>query len=145
MTLSQYNPQCIFYCDPIKNSIMNDGNFIRIIYANHLITLNGIILQLQVNLTGMIKYYNKYKYSIDISNAMLDQIRIIEMELLNRNHYCHHKKKQYNLYEHVSSRCIKTGDDYQTPLSQNVIFLIKISGIWETDTECGITYKFILL
>ena len=54
MTLSQYNPHCIFYCDPIKNSIMNDGNFIRIIYATQNITLNGIILQLQVN--------NDYQY-----------------------------------------------------------------------------------
>ena len=53
MTLPQYNPHCIFYCDPIKNSIMNDGNFIRIIYATQNITLNGIILQLQVNITGM--------------------------------------------------------------------------------------------
>ena len=145
MTLSQYNPSCIFYCDPIKNSIMNDGNFIRIIYANQHMTLNGIILQLNVNINGMSKYYNKYKYSIDISNTVLEQIRLIEYDLLNNNHYCHHKKKQYNLYEHVSSRCIKTGDDFHTVTSQNTVFLLKISGIWETETECGITYKFILL
>jgi hypothetical protein len=144
MTLSQYNPHCIFYCDPIKNSIMNDGNFIRIIYATQNITLNGIILQLQVNITGMSKYYNKYKYSIDISNVALEQIKTIEYDLLNKNHYCHHKKKQYNLYEHVSSRCIKTCDDYHST-SQNSMFLLKISGIWETESECGVTYKFILM
>ena len=32
----QYDDNCIYFCEPIKNNIMNEGNFIRILYTNSL-------------------------------------------------------------------------------------------------------------
>jgi hypothetical protein len=42
--IEQYDENNIFFCEPIKNNIMNEGNFIRIIYSTHNIVLNGIYL-----------------------------------------------------------------------------------------------------
>ena len=42
--LNQYDDNYVIFCDPIKNNIMNDGNFIRILYSANNFTLNGIYL-----------------------------------------------------------------------------------------------------
>ena len=31
-TIEQYNHDFVYFCEPIKNNIMSDGEFIRIIY-----------------------------------------------------------------------------------------------------------------
>ena len=42
-TISQYDDKSVFFCEPIKNNIMNDGNFIRILYSNQNIVLTLIV------------------------------------------------------------------------------------------------------
>ena len=42
-TIDQYDENYVFFCDPIKNNIMNNGNFIRILYSTSLFVLNGIL------------------------------------------------------------------------------------------------------
>ena len=44
----QYDDNCIYFCEPIKNNVMNDGNFIRILYANSIVTLNGIYILIKL-------------------------------------------------------------------------------------------------
>ena len=42
--LDQYNENYIYFCEPIKNNIMNEGTFIRILYSSPLLVLNGVYL-----------------------------------------------------------------------------------------------------
>jgi hypothetical protein len=58
--INQYENNYVFYCDPIKNNIMNDGYFIRLIYSTPCFVLNGISLLLQLNDIYFEKYYNKH-------------------------------------------------------------------------------------
>ena len=44
INMNQYDENNIFFCEPIKNNIMNDGTFIRIIYSTNNIVLNGIYI-----------------------------------------------------------------------------------------------------
>jgi beta-lactam-binding protein with PASTA domain len=44
--IDQYDESHVIFCEPIKNNVMNDGNFIRIIYSTHNVVLNGIYLLL---------------------------------------------------------------------------------------------------
>ena len=142
MNMTQYTQNCIFYCEPIKNSIMNDGNFIRIIYANEIITLNGIMMTMPFIITSVCKHYNKCKYAIEILPHELEQLKAIEMNILQNNHYCDNKTRQYNIYDNITSGYIRTFCDNQI-LNESTTISLKISGIWETETDCGITYKFI--
>ena len=34
-SINQYNEDNIYFCEPIKNNVMNEGKFIRILYSTH--------------------------------------------------------------------------------------------------------------
>ncbi len=139
--IEQYNDECIFFCEPIKNNVMNDGNFIRILYSTKNIILNGIYLQ--INLTDLIceKYYNKYRCEFNTTNHkdMIDGIKIIEENILKK--YKTNKIASHKIYEQIKSGYIKLFSDIGN--KTNCSFILKISGIWETQTNYGLTYKFV--
>ncbi len=139
--IEQYNDECIFFCEPIKNNVMNDGNFIRILYSTKNIILNGIYLQ--INLTDLIceKYYNKYRCEFNTTNHkdIIDGIKIIEENILKK--YKTNKIASHKIYEQIKSGYIKLFSDIGNKTSCS--FILKISGIWETQSNYGLTYKFI--
>ena len=143
--LDQYDENCVFFCDPIKNNIMNDGNFIRILYSNELFVLNGIYLIFSINLMSVEKYYNKYKITFDknANNDIIEQIRVIEENIIKK--ICiKNKTPQFKIYEQLKNGNIKIFFEPKDDIfgSSNT-FLLKISGIWDTDMSYGVTYKFI--
>ena len=141
--IEQYDENNIYYCDPIKNNVMNNSNFIRIIYSTPLFVLNGINLFLSFNDINVEKYYNKYKCSFNISahKDIIEYIRIIEANLLvNVNIMC--KIPQYKIYDQIKNGNIKIFSENIEKISNN-LFMLKISGIWETETHYGVTYKFL--
>ena len=74
--LEQYKEDHVYFLEPIKNNIMNNGKFIRIIYSTPLFTLNGIYISFNINNTSIDKYYNKYKCSFDTNqyNEFIDKL-----------------------------------------------------------------------
>jgi hypothetical protein len=137
--IEQYNEDYVYFCEPIKNNIMNNGNFIRIIYSNSLFTLNGIYLILNINFTSVDKYYNKYKFTFDCNShkELIANIRTIEEGLLKKINISN-KFQQLKIYEQIKHGNIKV---FSTNKKISNHFLLKIAGIWETDTEYGLTYK----
>jgi len=142
--ITQYNNDNIFYCDPIKNNIMNDGLFIRIIYSTSHFSLNGISLLIELNDFFCEKYYNKYKcvFNTTMHNELIEKIKIIEENIL-KNANLKKKIPQYKIYEQLKNGSFKIITDIHK--MTNNLFMLKISGIWENDTEYGLTYKFIKL
>lgn len=141
MNINQYNGNCIFFCEPIKNNVMSEGEFSRIIYASQHVTMNGIFLQIPFVVSSVSKYYSKYKYTIELTNE-LELIRALEVNILSKMNK-HNKIPQYNIYDHLSSGCVKIASEIPT-LDKSSVIILKMSGVWETETECGITYKFIV-
>ena len=138
LTISQYNENSIFFCDPIKNNVMLNGDFIRIIYSTKHVTLNSVYLKLPFIITGVSRYYNKCKYDIELTNEA-EKIKRIEEDILQKINTSG-KIPQYNIYDHLHKGCIKNVCDYKDNAK---MLILKISGIWETEDQCGITYKFI--
>jgi hypothetical protein len=140
-TIEQYDNKSLFFCEPIKNNIINDSNFIRILYSTPNITLNGIYLL--INLYDIVceKYYNKYKccFNIFSHKDMIDNLKIIEEDILKK--YKINKIPSYKIYEQFRCGCIKTF--LETENNEKCSFILKISGIWETQKNYGLTYKFI--
>ncbi len=143
-TLEQYDEDCIYFCDPIKNNIMNDGYFIRIIYSTPIFTLNGIYLSININHLTIEKYYNKFKCSFDVNfyKELIDRMQIIEDNIIKKINI-KGKIPQYKIYEQLKNGNIKIFSENIDKI--NNIFLLKIAGIWETDMYYGLTYKFIKL
>jgi hypothetical protein len=140
--IDQYNNNNVFYCDPIKNNIMNDGFFIRLIYSTPYFALNGITLLIQLNDVYCEKYYNKYKCIFNISShrEIIEQVKEIEEKLL-KNANIKGKIQQYKIYEQLRNGNIKIISDNMDRINNN-LFMLKISGIWENENQYGLTYKF---
>ena len=142
--LEQFNKECIYFCDPIKNNIMTEGMFIRILYSNELCVINGVYLLIYFQNVSVEKYYNKYKCNFDISlhKEIIDKVKLIEEDILKKINI-KNKTPSYKIYDQMRNGNIKIFSENIYNINNN--FLLKISGVWETDTHYGVTYKFINL
>ena len=139
--LNQYNIKNVFYSEPIKNNIITDSNFIRIIYSTSYICLNGITIHIPFININIEKYFNKYKciFNTTLNNELIEQLKNIEYDLLNM-YLIKNKIPQYKITEQVQNGIIHV---YSNNLKKNNLYILKISGIWFNDTTYGLTYKFI--
>ena len=115
LELDDFSPRNVFYGNPIKNNIITNGAFNYIHYTTHDYSLNIIYLHLPTE---------KGAFTAET----IQKVKRIEQELLNSS-----KTKQLKI-----TQCL-----YSQHIDGPVI--LKISGVWETDTACGVTFKIIHL
>ena len=121
LDINQVTYNNIFFYESVKNTIMNDSEFIRIIYSNNDIILNGIYIKIDIN-----KHENSNIVNI------IDQLEQSILKQYNPNKLQNNKLKDQLIYN-----INKISKDNEC------IYLLKISGIWETPYMIGLTYKFI--
>ena len=140
--LDQYDENNVYFCDPIKNNVICDGNFIRVLYSTHHRVLNGVYLLVQLNDIVLEKYYSKCKciFNVNTHYEVITNLKTIEENLL-RKLSLKNKQPQFKIFEQINNGIIKIFGDVQT--KQNNLFILKISGVWETSQHYGLTYKFI--
>lgn len=142
-TTEQFNINHIYVYNPVKNNIMEDSRFIRIIYSNAYFVLNAVYLAVDFNDSLTYEtYYNKFKYSFDINinKTLIHNLKTIEEGIIKKINL--KKKPKFQIYDQLSGGNLKLFGP--PPLSgHNKEFILKISGVWETDTHYGLTYKFI--
>ena len=144
-TLDQYNPTNLYFCDTIKNNVMPNGNFIRILYCMFNFTMNGIYLHIPFRNVEVEKYYQKHKFIFDKDehSDIVKKIIDIEKNILNRiQGNMDNKSPQFKVKEQVTNGCIKLHLPDLMFDTKNVSLVLKISGIWETEFNYGLTYKF---
>ena len=141
----------IFFLDIKENTIMN-GKFIKFIYSTEFITLNGLFLEFDIlNIDHKIyngKQFLFFKMDSEniiqlyerIENELLDLF--IELQISKNNKEIHKKNKIQTIYNQLKNGMIKYYN-YSDNLSNKPKYYMKISGIWETTTEIGLTYKII--
>ena len=97
---------------------------------------------MQLNDVYCEKYYNKYKciFNTTAHKDTIEKIKTIEEGLL-RNVNIRGKVPQYKIYEQLRNGNIKIISENGDKIN-NSLFMLKISGIWENDTQYGLTYKF---
>jgi hypothetical protein len=142
--LDQYDDGYIIFCEPIKNNVMNDGNFIRILYSTNNFTLNGVYLFITLKDVICEKYYNKYKciFNVNVHKELIEKIKLIEETILKKLEYVFYNKfPQCKIYEQFKNGFIKIFQEVQN--KSNISFILKISGVWEINSSFGLTYKFI--
>ena len=144
-SIDQYNYNNLYFCDTIKNNVMPNGNFIRILYCMHNFTMNGVYLHIPFTNVSHEKYYQKYKFMFDIHEHkdMIYKLVNIEKDILDRVNIDNPQKTpQYKVREQIVNGCIKLHLNDTSFNTDNVSLVLKISGIWETDVNYGLTYKF---
>lgn len=148
-TINNFDINNIYYLDPIKNTVIENSNFIRILYSNNLFTLNGLYLYTPLNKVNLIINNNKTKYNINIDDNfdIINFLKNLESNILN-NSIIKNKKPYYKLNEQLSNGYLKivnnSNDNSNTSkLYEEFRFILKISGIWESNIEYGLTYKIL--
>ena len=149
MNPNMFDINDVYYCKPIRNKIMNGGWFMRIIYSNDIVSINGIHLVFSISGKITEVYSNKYKFIFDgnyDTPRLINKIKEIENVILSN---CDFKDKTpcYKLRDQLEQNFFKffqstQGSKTHVKTNNPVSFSIKISGIWTTDTTYGITYKF---
>jgi hypothetical protein len=139
--IEQFNKNDIFFCEPIKNSVILNGNFIRIIYSNKLFVLNGIYLYIYFHNITIEKYFNKYRCTYDINNnvSLIKCLQQLEENILKKINILN-KRPTYKIFEMINNGNIKFFSENIDKIDNG--FLLKISGIWEDEFNYGVTYKF---
>ena len=132
--IDSYNKNYIFFGDSTKNTVITNGKFIRIIYSNEICSLNGLYILVPLS---NIKKINSNTCSINNNNLCIKNLCNIEKDILDKYHS--NKTKEYKLQEQLNKNIIKIFN-FKNNLKK---IIIKISGLWEDDNSCGLTYKFI--
>lgn len=144
-SLDQYNYNNLYFCDTIKNNVMPNGNFIRILYCMHNFTMNGVYLHIPFTNVHHEKYYQKYKFTFDtnLHKEVITKLVNIEKDILDRVKIdSSQKTAQYKVREQIVNGCIKLHLNNTSFNTDSVSLALKISGIWETEVNYGLTYKF---
>ena len=130
----------VYFYEPIKNSIIENSSFIRLIYSNELMAINGIYIKIDFDNVTKTNDFSKQKITININDnaKIINYIKSIESEILQKINI-QRKIKIYKISEQLMTGYIKHLIDNKYANS----FILKISGIWESENDYGLTFKFI--
>lgn len=147
--IENINTNHIIICDPIKNSVMQYSNFYKIVYSNELISLNGLYILFKLHNINQNKEKILFYYSDNKTH--IDKISDIENYILNLIYS--NKNKVYKISELLNNGFIKycyndssiNNINYNNNKYSNKSLILKISGLWETKENIGVTFKIILV
>ena len=140
----QYNIANIYFSEAIQNIIMENSSFIKLIYSNHNIMITGLFLLVGLKNTTKELYFKKIKITYDINANISTLIRLYEIETEILDKYNSNKKQKKIIYETLSCGSVKIFPNNDEDIVRgNNSFILKISGIWENETEYGLTYKLL--
>ena len=144
--IDDFNKDYIFLQEPVKNNIIDDSKFIRIIYSNNIFVINTVYIVFNLNIIQIENYFNKHKFVFNVkqNTKPINQLKYIEESILDKI-FINNKKPVFRLYEQINSGNLKLFKDNLKihKINNDNEFIIKISGIWENEYEYGITYKFV--
>ena len=144
MNIDDFKIEHSFFSSPVKNIVIEGSNFIKLIYSNSLTTFASVYIQVPIHILRVERYFNKLKYSFDpkafhnkkiiekifsIENAILEKINIID------------KKPILHLFDKLSRGIVSMNENSSTTPKKSIF--LKISGIWETSCNYGLTFKFV--
>ena len=128
----------IFLMEKVRNTVLENSDFTKIIYSNEFIGLNGIYLKVFFINFKIENFNNKTKYNLnnESNNIMIEKLCNIEKNILE--FYNKNLNHQYNLQKQLNNGI------YKCVINDNKLFVtLKISGICENQNSCGLTFKFI--
>ena len=151
LNFDSFNINNIYFVEYVKNNVKQNSYFSRIIYSTDYYALKNIYFKIHLGNTSFKEQYLKTIIYFNEKNCSLEQLYNVEREILNdfieyRNHYNSNNSNRlipnYNIQEQCKSGFIKVFKSDNIS-NNNTEILIKISGIWQTGNNIGVTFKFI--
>jgi hypothetical protein len=143
----------MFFLDTKTNIIM-DGNFTKIIYSDENFIMNGIYILFPIEHNGIEKIMNKtqirFNPFLQYNQLIINDFSKIEKKILEYYKQTHNCNCKISLLinRQMMIGFMKTNKEYGNNnkflINENKKksqYVLKISGIWETKDEIGLTYK----
>ena len=74
LSIDQFIPRCIYFGEPVQNTIMENSRFIKLIYSNELVIMNGLYFEIPLNISHKATYFRRNKYFFDMNNSISQRI-----------------------------------------------------------------------
>ena len=151
--INRVNIGGVFFLETKRNMIM-DGNFTKLLYSNEYFTMNGIYIVFPIVVTSIEKNINKTIMRLNPysqqNQQIIQEFSKLELRLLDyyKNTYRTRGKISNLLSKQLYSGNLKLykefgNNNYEINSDAIKRYIIKISGIWESNDEVGLTYKVI--
>lgn len=146
LNLYNYNPNDFYFLDP-KNNLIMDGIFTKMIYTSKHFTMNGVyfyfpIQYSYIEVNSSNKCFMYFDSEVVQNRAIIEVIRKLETQILLQYANFTNKRRQsyYGLYNQLLTKKLRINDASSSKVKH---VLLNISGVWENDTQFGITYKWV--
>ena len=138
--------------EPIKNSVLQYNYFYKLLYSTNIVVLTSIFILFELNnviLENDKALFNKNTTNDNVFNK-LNQLEEYLLNLINNSKTKLYKFKElhenqyfkYSLFDDIEKfnnyKYVNTLDE------KNNKFILKISGIWESKENIGLTFKIII-
>ena len=145
-----FNKNFLMLSEKTKNNIMNDGYFYRLYYSDEYGTSKGLFLGFELQQVSIEKYFNKLKcgFNANDNSNIIGFIKAIEKSILDIIPEKQGKYPAYRIEEQLQNGFIKIfyNTNQNTPIKYtSVKLLLKISGIWTSAKEYGVTFRFFFI
>jgi len=151
-TLKTIDYDAIIINEPIKNSVLQYNYFYKLLYSTPIVVLTSIFVLFELNnviIENDRALFNRNTINDNVFNK-LNQLEEYILNLINNS-----KTKLYKFKELYENQYFKYSlcDDidkfnnykYVNTLdAKNNKFILKISGIWESKENIGLTFKIII-
>ena len=134
----------VFYYPPVKNTVMENSNFVRLVHTDAHMALNSAFIEIPLQGVTVDRHFNRarYLFSPGSNRGVIDSVRDLEESLLD-GAGCPWASKQLRVSDQLASGALRVFTDGRDGSQGHAkVFLLKISGIWVTDRDKGLTYKF---
>lgn len=155
---NEYTDARVYFTEKRVNTHIANSIFNRITYSTNDFIMNGIYIQFELFIKQNEQNFNSNIYNChfdpqhDHNQIMLTIFENIEKSILHKWIQLQHQGTPLpkpipngDIIQQLRSGVISVWKHdmitHDKPQFQH--FIIKISGIWENDTGCGLTYKFI--
>ena len=157
ITPGEYKSAQVYFTETKPNIHIPNSTFNRITYSTKDFIMNGIYLQFELFVRQNDQNYNSNIYNCqfdpnhDHNRVMLSIFQTIESSILDKwirigasSSSSSSGNISTDIIQQLRSGVISVWKNdmryYDKPQFQH--FIIKISGVWENETGCGLTYKF---
>lgn len=144
----QYNKNNIILLDRNTNAVMNNGYFHRMYYSNQHFTMNGIYLHYNLDNIVIQEDFNKIVIFMQNNyyNFIYESIKNIEKDIANK--YYPYMKKVFvsKIADYFGNNKIRLFNDnhIKNGTYEGKKLILKMSGLWETENQYGVTFKLLL-
>tara|TARA_Y100001958_G_C21235721_1_gene562076 strand:+ start:2324 stop:2779 length:456 start_codon:yes stop_codon:yes gene_type:complete len=142
-SINDFDINEIYFNKSVNNTVIDNGKFTRVLYSCPLYTINSLLYTLNFTSINIENNYTKYKcfFSCEKNKDIIHKIRNIESIILEASDI--NKNINFCISEQLKSGYIKLFENTSSTKEKKII--LKISGIWETETDFGLTFKFMLM